>query len=79
MNPKDNIQEEKEKSLWSRYALWLLVPIMLALYFSQDSTVFAEIKHQRQILPATVKPTHYDLNLTPNLNDFVYSGTVKVE
>lgn len=79
MIPKEENKEEEKKSFWTRYALWLLVPIMLALYFSQDSTVLAQIKHARQILPATVRPTHYDLNLTPNLDTFVYNGIVKVE
>ncbi|KAI8083890.1 peptidase family M1-domain-containing protein [Thamnidium elegans] len=51
---------------------------MLALYFSQESIVLADIKHERQVLPALVKPVHYDLNLTPDLNNFVYDGSVKV-
>lgn len=69
----------KEVSFWKRYALWLLVPIILALYYSQDKTVLAQIKHERQILPTQVKPVHYDLNLTPNLKTFVYKGTVIIE
>lgn len=71
--------EEKEKSFWTRYVLWLLVPVMLAFYFSQDSTVLAEIKHERQVLPTEVKPFHYNLNLTPDLDGFTYKGSVLVE
>jgi hypothetical protein len=69
----------KEKSLWTRYTLWLLVPIILALYFSHDKTVLAQVKHDRVVLPAFVKPIHYQLELTPDLNTFVYNGTVQVE
>ncbi|KAI9270229.1 peptidase family M1-domain-containing protein [Helicostylum pulchrum] len=70
--------KDETRPIWTRYALWLLVPIMLALYFSQESIVLADIKHERQVLPTLVKPVHYDLNLTPNLSTFVYDGSVKV-
>ena len=33
----------------------------------------------RQVLPTNVKPNHYDLELTPNLSDFTFSGVVKIE
>lgn len=72
-------EEEKEKSFWVRYGLWLLIPVMLAFYFSQDKTVLAEIKHQRQVLPTQVKPVHYNLNLTPDLEKFTYKGVVVIE
>ncbi|KAJ3295271.1 Aminopeptidase 2 mitochondrial [Borealophlyctis nickersoniae] len=32
----------------------------------------------REILPATVKPTHYNVNITPDLETFNFSGTVEV-
>lgn len=76
---KGNTVESEQKSFWTGYALWLLIPIMLAVYFSQDSTVFAQTKHERQVLPNNVKPLHYDLELTPNLETFEYSGRVKVK
>lgn len=72
-------QEERSKPIWTRYALWLLVPIMLALYYSHENTVLADIKHERQVLPTSVKPVHYDLNLTPDLTTFQYKGSVKVK
>jgi hypothetical protein len=74
--PKEERQEPK--SLWARYAVWLLVPIILALYFSQDKAVLADSKG-RQVLPKDVIPTHYDLEITPDLDHFVYNGSVKVE
>lgn len=76
---KGNTKDPEQKSLWARYALWLLVPIMLAVYFSQDSTVLAQTKHERQVLPDNVKPLHYDLELTPDLETFVYTGRVKIK
>ncbi|KAL2915252.1 hypothetical protein HK105_205117 [Polyrhizophydium stewartii] len=33
---------------------------------------------QRNVLPTTVKPSHYDLELTPNLETFEFQGTVAV-
>lgn len=33
---------------------------------------------QRQLLPADVKPIHYDLTLEPNLTSFEYHGTVVI-
>jgi uncharacterized membrane protein len=76
---KGNTKDPEQKSLWTRYALWLLVPIMLAVYFSQDNAVLAQIKNERQVLPNNVKPLHYDLELTPNLETFVYDGKVKIK
>lgn len=76
---KGNTKGPEKKSLWTRYALWLLVPIILAVYFSQYNTVLAQTKHERQVLPSNVKPLHYDLELTPNLETFVYNGKVRVK
>ncbi|CAO3625904.1 unnamed protein product [Mucor fragilis] len=75
---KGNTKDPEQRSLWARYALWLLVPIMLAVYFSQDGTVLAQTKHERQVLPSNVRPLHYDLELTPNLETFAYTGRVKI-
>ncbi|KAI8393668.1 aminopeptidase [Radiomyces spectabilis] len=33
----------------------------------------------RQVLPTNVKPTHYDLTLSPDLQAFVFQGRVKVD
>lgn len=33
----------------------------------------------REILPANVKPLHYDLTLEPNFEKFTYNGTVTIE
>lgn len=33
----------------------------------------------REILPANVKPLHYDLTLEPNFEDFSFKGTVHIE
>lgn len=76
---KGNTKDPEQRSLWARYALWLLVPIMLAVYFSQDGTVLAQTKHERQVLPSNVRPLHYDLELTPNLETFAYTGRVKIK
>lgn len=33
----------------------------------------------RELLPANVKPLHYDLTLEPNFKDFSYDGRVMIE
>ncbi len=38
-----------------------------------------DITQGREILPANVKPLHYDLTLEPNFSDFTYEGTVVIE
>lgn len=35
--------------------------------------------HGREVLPANVKPVHYDLTLEPNFESFKYDGTVVIE
>jgi aminopeptidase 2 len=35
--------------------------------------------NERQILPKTVKPTHYELTLQPDLTIFTFHGQVKVK
>ena len=30
-----------------------------------------------QLLPADVVPLHYDLTITPDLKEFIFSGTVR--
>jgi aminopeptidase 2 len=33
----------------------------------------------REILPANVKPIHYDLTLTPDFKTFKFDGAVEIE
>jgi aminopeptidase 2 len=37
------------------------------------------VAHGREILPANVKPLHYDLTLEPDFDKFTYEGTVVIE
>ena len=39
----------------------------------------AGIASGREILPANVKPLHYDLTLEPDFDKFKYQGTVLIE
>ncbi|EEP77622.1 aminopeptidase 2 [Uncinocarpus reesii 1704] len=39
----------------------------------------ASIAANREILPANVKPVHYDLTLEPDLEKFTYEGTVVID
>jgi len=38
-----------------------------------------DMTNSREILPANVKPVHYDLTLEPNLEKFIFEGTVIIE
>ncbi|KAF1836744.1 hypothetical protein BDW02DRAFT_566686 [Decorospora gaudefroyi] len=38
-----------------------------------------DITNGRQVLPANVKPTHYDLTLEPDFDKFTYEGTVTID
>ncbi len=38
-----------------------------------------DVTKGREVLPANVKPKHYDLTLEPNLETFDYEGTVHIE
>jgi len=39
------------------------------------STSFAD----RDVLPRNVKPTHYDVTIRPDMDKFVFSGTVNIQ
>ena len=39
----------------------------------------AMVTKSREVLPANVKPLHYDLTLEPNFKDFTYEGRVVTE
>ncbi|KAI8888752.1 aminopeptidase [Backusella circina FSU 941] len=72
-------KEQEKGTFWSRYGLYLIIPIFLALYFSKGKTVVAVDGRVRQILPTSVKPTHYSLYLKPDLTAFTYNGTESVD
>ena len=38
-----------------------------------------DVTKGREVLPANVKPLHYDLKLEPNFEKFSYEGTVVIE
>lgn len=38
-----------------------------------------DVTKGREILPANVKPTHYDITLEPDLEAFTYKGKVIIE
>jgi aminopeptidase 2 len=39
----------------------------------------ANVSQGREVLPTNVKPTHYDLTLEPNFENFTYEGVVIIE
>ena len=38
-----------------------------------------DVSKAREVLPANVKPIHYDLTLEPDFENFSYEGTVIIE
>lgn len=45
----------------------------------EDASSAAAVSGGREVLPANVKPTHYDLTLEPDLEKFTYHGRVIIE
>lgn len=50
-----------------------------AMYREEMVGGLAAAQGGREILPTNVKPTHYNLTLEPDLEEFTYQGTVKIE
>lgn len=49
-------------------------------HFGADSPSAAmTVAQGREVLPANVKPVHYDLTLEPDFDSFTYEGTVTIE
>lgn len=46
---------------------------------SEDVGSSVDVSQAREVLPTNVKPTHYDLTLEPNFEDFTYKGKVVIE
>jgi len=44
-----------------------------------DHTSSMDVTKGREVLPANVKPTHYDITLEPDLEAFTYTGKVIIE
>jgi len=44
-----------------------------------DHTSSMDVTKGREVLPANVKPTHYDITLEPDLEGFTYTGKVIIE
>lgn len=52
---------------------------MCRSHHAADESIGSTIVHDREVLPANVKPTHYDLTLEPDFEKFTYEGTVIIE
>ncbi|RUS14476.1 peptidase family M1-domain-containing protein, partial [Jimgerdemannia flammicorona] len=70
---------------WSKALLFVALPLyfaFLANYFYRNylPTPATDMTSNpdRKVLPSNVKPLHYDLTLTPNLETFKFDGTVKI-
>lgn len=48
-------------------------------HFGVDAHASVDISKGREVLPANVKPVHYDLTLEPDFDSFTYNGTVVIE
>jgi len=48
-------------------------------HFGAEGNASIDITKGRQVLPANVKPLHYDLTLEPDFRHFTYQGTVTIE
>jgi aminopeptidase 2 len=48
-------------------------------HFGVDDQSSMDVSKGREVLPANVKPVHYDLTLEPDFDKFTYNGTVTIE
>jgi len=48
-------------------------------HFGAEGNASIDITKGRQVLPANVKPLHYDLTLEPDFRHFTYQGTVTID
>ena len=48
-------------------------------HFGAEGQASIDITKGREVLPANVKPVHYDLTLEPDFDKFTYDGTVTIE
>jgi aminopeptidase 2 len=48
-------------------------------HFGAEGHSSIDITKGREVLPANVKPIHYDLTLEPDFANFTYQGTVTIE
>lgn len=48
-------------------------------HFGAEGNASIDITKGREVLPANVKPLHYDLTLEPDFEKFTYDGTVTIE
>lgn len=48
-------------------------------HFGAEGNASIDITKGREVLPANVKPLHYDLTLEPDFENFTYEGTVTIE
>lgn len=47
--------------------------------FAEGESSSIDVSKSREVLPANVKPLHYDLTLEPNFEKFTYEGKVVIE
>lgn len=48
-------------------------------HFGAEGNASIDITKGREVLPANVKPLHYDLTLEPDFEKFTYEGSVTIE
>ncbi|KAJ1970963.1 hypothetical protein H4R35_005551, partial [Dimargaris xerosporica] len=60
-------------------SLLLLLPTWLPFHAYLSTMTAPSAAKDREVLPTNVKPLHYDLELTPDLEQFVFQGRVAVK
>ncbi|CAG8520004.1 9044_t:CDS:10 [Paraglomus brasilianum] len=54
------------------FIIFPLCALLISLFIMTTSS-------QRQVLPSSVRPTHYDITLTPDLEKFVFTGSEAID
>jgi len=54
------------------FIIFPLCALLISLFIMTTSS-------ERQVLPSSVRPTHYDITLTPDLKNFIFTGSEAIE
>lgn len=86
------MSKEFSRTNW-KFLIWnaaaLVVILAASLWFNRNSSQMTiacshnpahhlHARPDRDVLPANVKPIHYDLTITPNMDAFTFEGRVLI-
>ncbi|CAG8538500.1 28782_t:CDS:10, partial [Racocetra persica] len=67
--------QKEENRFRTRFIFFSIIVAVIAYFLSRYQIFKMADTSKRQVLPTNVRPTHYDLTLTPDLQSFTFKGT----